>query len=88
MKFKIYAGLAGGFGGAEYLYTEDFESEEKASEYAWEMAIESYESYEGLHGLRTTEEIKVDEEVEFEEALEMYEEERESWLDYYVKKVD
>lgn len=84
MKFKIYAGLGGGFGGAIYIETEDFDSENEAGEEAWRHAIDEYDSYGGLHGLRGVIEIMEEDDVNEDEAYEIYEEERESWLDYYV----
>ena len=38
----------------EYL---EFNSENEANDYAYEKAIEDYESYEGLHGIRGMAEI-------------------------------
>jgi len=54
MKFLIKHALGGGFGGVEMTDGEilEFENEEEAMDYAWEMACEDYESYAGLHGLR------------------------------------
>lgn len=52
-KFKIYAGLSGGFGGAQYHCTDDFIDHADAERYARELAMEEYESYGGYHGLYT-----------------------------------
>ena len=93
-KFKIYAGLGGGFGGANYHFTEEFKNEEVAMEYAYELAVQEYESYEGLHGIRTWEEIREElyemyppEELGREDIELAYNEEMESWLVYYVEEV-
>jgi hypothetical protein len=95
-KFKVYAGLGGGFGGARYETTEEFESEEKAVDYAYECACQVYESYAGLHGLLDWDGVKEDlivsgfyteEEITDEIIEEAYNESREIWLDYYVKEV-
>lgn len=51
MLFEIYAGLSGGFGGASHQETDEFNSEEEALEYAYHLAIEEYQSYEGCHGI-------------------------------------
>ena len=51
MKYNIYAGLGGSFGGATYQGTGDFESREAAEQAAYEAAVEEYEMYEGLHGI-------------------------------------
>ena len=52
-KFKIYAGLSGGFGGARYCGIYECDSADEAETYAREQAIEEYESYGGYHGLYT-----------------------------------
>ena len=51
MKYAIYAGLNGGFGGATFQYVDDFDSEYEALDAAYDKAVEEYESYEGCHGL-------------------------------------
>ena len=94
-QYKVYAGLGGGFGGAKYIETVEAANEEEASQIAYEYAVEEYESYEGLHGLASygdvvdnPEEYGLDEDCQNEEYLwEAYEEERSTWLDYYVKEV-
>ena len=52
-KFKIYAGLSGGFGGATYHGTYEYNSHKEAEDDARELAMEEYESYGGYHGLYT-----------------------------------
>lgn len=51
MKYKIYAGLGGGFGGATYQMTEDYASIDEALEDAYNLSVEEYQSYEGMHEL-------------------------------------
>lgn len=77
-----------GLGGASNYEIIDALDEEEASIYAWEMACQEYESYEGLHGLRTQDEIMEDDDVNEEEAEIIYFEERESWLDYSAEPYD
>ena len=94
-QYKVYAGLGGGFGGAKYIETVEAANEEEAANIAYEYAVEEYESYEGLHGLVSygdivdnPEKYGLDEYCQDEEYLwEAYEEERSTWLDYYVKEV-
>ena len=97
MKFyEIYAGLSGGFGGAQYQCTEQFECIEDAEERAYWLARDEYESKAGLHGLESYEdalnEAKEQEgdncsEVELRElADEIYNEYIESWIEYYAKE--
>lgn len=90
-KYLIYAGLGGGFGKAELVDEEplEFEDKEAAEEYAFDCACEHYESYLGMYGLRTIEEIMEQDEIDDEEiAGEVFNEERASWLDYYVEEVE
>lgn len=95
-QYKVYAGLGGGFGGAKYIETVEAANEEEAADTAYEYAVEEYENYEGLHGLASygdvvgnPEKYGLDEDYcQNEEYLwEAYEEERSTWLDYYVKEV-
>lgn len=86
MKFAIFAGLGGGFNSVSFA--EMFEgSKEEAEVRARQCAIEEYESYEGLHGLRDIEMIMEEDEVSEEEAEEIYNEEVESWIDFNVKEI-
>lgn len=87
-KYKIYAGLGGSFGGADYIDTLDFENYDEAMEFAFRAACEKYNEYAGLYGLRTVEEIMEQDETDEEEAIMIYNEERESWLDYNVELDD
>lgn len=99
MRFKIFAGLNGGFGDAEFQYEKEFASLEDAEYAAYSAALDIYDSYEGMHGLRTIDEI-IEEDLQGEEyadlleeeiqavAEEIYSEERDSWLDYYAEEVD
>jgi len=91
MKFKIY--YASGIGGDQIDYgdsppeTGNFKNRDEAIEYAWEMACQEYDSYAGLHGIRTPEEIMDDEDVDEKEAEEVYREERENVIEYDAKLV-
>lgn len=91
-KWFISYGLGGGFGGANNYEVIDatgsVDSEDEANMYAWEKACEEYESYVGLHGLRTQDEIMEEDDVDEETAEEIYNEERESWLDYSAEPYD
>lgn len=89
-KYNIYAGLGGSFGGASYHGTGEFKSEEDASKVAYEIAREEYESYEGYHGIKDWADVAEDnnldpdDEDNFEEIDELYNEEIESWIEYYA----
>lgn len=93
-RYNLYTGLSGGFGGATFHLTEEFDSIDEATDYARELAIEEYESYGGCHGLVSMDEIcervcserSISEDElspEDEELIENeYMEEVEGWIDY------
>lgn len=60
MLYNIYAGLGGGFGDAEYKGTIDCNTFNDATQVAYELAIEEYESYAGMGGLKSYDEIAID----------------------------
>lgn len=96
MKYKIYAGLGGSFGGATYQHTDEFESDEDALDFAYGLAGLMYDSLEGLHGLPSWEDIRdelsdsygPDEEPSEDDIYELYMERRDNWLDYRVEKYE
>lgn len=88
-KYNIYAGLGGSFGGANYKFTIEANSLEEAEDIAYQEAVEEYEEYEGYHGLKTwaecAEELGVDiENEDSDEVDDLYNEEIESWIEYYA----
>jgi hypothetical protein len=94
--YIIGYGLSGGFGGQRNFMVVEAQNEDDASQVAYEYACEEYEQYAGSHGLRDIGDIMEEDGLENEEeAIEVYNEERESWLDYsaepyskeYEKKV-
>lgn len=93
-QYKIYAGLGGGFGGAQYIGTETFETEQAAYDYAFECACEEYDSYEGLHGLTSyndiyenPEDYGLDEDFSEDDVIDAYRDERENWIEYWAELV-
>ena len=88
MWFKVYGGVYDSYHG---IY--EFKDEEEAMDYAYALALEDYESYEGLHGILDWEQCYYDllemygEEPTEEAVNEHYAETRESWITYYVKEV-
>ena len=89
-KYNIYAGLEGSFGGANYKFTIEANSLEEATDIAYQAAVEEYEEYEGFYGLKTwidcAEELGVDieEEENSDDVNDLYNEEIESWIEYYA----
>lgn len=83
-KCIIGYGLSGGFGGINSYEIHEVHSKEKADKLAWELAIENYESYVGMYGLRTQEEIMEEELMEEDDAHQQFCEEREDWIEYCV----
>jgi hypothetical protein len=79
----------------EYL---EFNSQNEANEYAYQSALEDYESYEGLHGIRSMSEIaeedfgvELDEldynTAEYIDIETTYTEERESQISYSAEEI-
>jgi hypothetical protein len=95
-RYKIYAGMGGGFGGATYECTIEAASERDAEQYAYDLAVEQYQSHEGYHGILSWEEYLEDLEMsgfvgddmsdgEIEDIVnEHYLNEIDSWIDYYA----
>ena len=93
-KFKIYAGLSGGFGGAHFCEVYECGSQAEAEIYAREVAIEEYEYYGGYHGLYTWDSMRQEiaddeydgdiEQVDLEDVDMRMMEEVEGWLTYKV----
>ena len=92
-KFRIFAGLEGGLDGPSYVKTCLYKNKEDAEQDAYQYAIEEYESYAGLHGIRSLndiaeeEDLDLDDERDLREAEEIYNEDLESWIDFYVEEV-
>ena len=87
-RFKIYAGLGGGFGGANFIEEDEFQDEEQAMLYAWEVAMEVYDTYAGMYGIPSYEELAEEYPDYTEDELEdMYLGDAEVWLDYHVEEV-
>ena len=87
--YRIRGALGGGFGGCDnvdWVY-DTFKNENDAMSSAYELACEEYEMYDGMHGLRSVEDIMEEEDIDYEEAEEVWYEERETWLDYEAELV-
>lgn len=88
MKYNIYAGLGGSFGGATYQGTGEFDDVDSAVDYAYEIAVEEYQSYEGYHGILdwydVAEQEELDPETESDSIDQAYADEIENWIEYYA----
>jgi hypothetical protein len=87
MKFYIEYGC--GMGENSMIVSAD--NLDRASSFAYEKAIEEYETFEGLHGILdindVCEEQGIDD-IESDEAWEAYREEREYCLEYFAEEFD
>jgi hypothetical protein len=91
MKYAIFAGLGGGYGGAVFIDFEDCTSMEQADEIACECARDTWESYGGMAGVDG---------YDFEEYQKEYPDATESdyddadneafdsWADYHAEEYD
>ena len=89
--FKIYAGMGGSFGGAIYHGTYEYNDAQEASLEAYSLAVEDYEGYAGYYGVLSRENCREDIIESFgyeptdEEVEDRYQEEIESWIEYYAR---
>ena len=94
--FKIFAGMGGSFGGAQYHGTYEYANIEEATQDAYLKAEEEYQSYEGCHGILSYADCEedlqdsgfIDGDMSDDEIEDMvyshYREEIESWISYYA----
>jgi len=103
-KYKIYAGLGGGYGGPQFECVEEHDTEDQALQSAYQYACEHFEGQLGcgMDGWEDfIEEAKSEVSIEtyedddegYQEALEkiasnLETEARENWTDYYVEEID
>lgn len=87
-KYNIYAGINGGFGGAQYKGTSEYKSDDEAEQEAYELAVEDYESYAGFHGILSWNDIAKQNELDpcedSDEIDELYQQEIDDWIEYYA----
>lgn len=88
MKYLIRFGLSGGFGGANEAKVIDCDTQEQADMEAYYEACDYYDKYDGLHGLRSIEDIMNEDDMDEESATEQWKEEREEWLEYWSEPYD
>lgn len=96
-KYEIFAGMGGGFGGAQSHGIYEFRNFREAERYAYGLAFDEYQSYEGSHGILNREEVYEDclasewidpeaqSEVEIDNIVdEAYIEAVEGWIEWRV----
>ena len=95
--FKIYYSCGCG-GNEDYIEAVDLASAEMT---AYEYAVEDYERYAGYHGIPSVEDVALDmfgdgdcdydlstlTESDWSEVEQEYEEQMQSWLDYWAEEV-
>ena len=89
--YRLYISSVGG--GTVCEGPLEFSSKDIATQAAYDMAVEDYESFEGLHGIPDVGDIMEDkegynlsEDASEDECWEAYYEQRESWLNYWVEE--
>lgn len=91
-KYNLYAGLGGSFNNCEYRGTIECETIQEAEKYAYDLAVDVYESYAGYHGLLTWDEVAeendLDINIDIEEINDLYNEELDTWCEFYAVPFD
>ena len=89
--YRLYINSVGG--GTECEGPMEYKSERDALDDARQMAIDDYESFAGYHGItdigdimECPEDYGLDSDADKEACWEAYYEEREGWMDYWVKE--
>ncbi len=62
----------------------EFSSKRAAEDYAYQRVIEAYDDFVGMYGILTVEEIMKEEDVDESDAEQIFNDNRESELDYKV----
>ena len=89
--YRLYVSSVGG--GTVCEGPLEFSSKDIATQAAYDMAVEDYESFEGLHGIPDIGDIMEDkegynlsEDASEDECWGAYYEQRESWLNYWAEE--
>ena len=91
--YRLYVESVGG--GTFCEGPRPYACEHDAIDDAYHMATEDYESFEGLHGIPDIADImsdkegyNLDEDATEDQCWEVYYEQRENWMNYWVKKAE
>ena len=90
MEFEIRYALVGGFGGLRFREWETIGANDldEANMFAYEEACQLYESYDGLHGLRSHADIMKEDNLLEEDAETVWFGQRESWIAYEARPAE
>lgn len=93
-QFWVFGGMGGGFGGPHFLGTVEGKNidDPEVQEDARTLVVDEYESYAGLHGVRSWDEVKQDleesadpeDEITDEDVEDAYNQEIDSWCSWWV----
>lgn len=93
-QFWVFGGMGGGFGGPHFLGTVEGESidDPDVQSDAYQLVVDEYESYAGLHGIQSWDDVRADleasadegDEITDEDVQDAYNEEIASWTSYWV----
>lgn len=93
--YALYAGMTGSFGGATFQCFAECNSPDEAEQEAYQLAREAYESYEGMYGIMSWEDCRddlvesfPDEDITDADVDAHYQEEVESWTEWWVEPYD
>lgn len=82
LKFIIQYGISGGFNDADYYEVISVENLDKALDLAWTKSCEVYDMYVGTGGLLDIDEIMEEENCSYDEAVDIFNDLRESFIEY------
>lgn len=89
--YRLYVSSVGG--GTICEGPLEFSSKDIATQAAYDIAVEDYESFEGLHGIPDISDIMEDkegynlsEDASEDECWDVYYEQREGWLSYWAER--
>ena len=97
MKYNIYAGMGGEFGGAQFVETVDFPTLDDANQYAYDQAWEEYEFHADCYDIlnwikKVYDKLKEAGELDGMTDNEIrdfvnthYQEEVENWIEWYAE---
>lgn len=93
--YALYAGMTGSFGGATFQTFAECKDDDEADREAYALAMEIYESYEGMYGIMSWEDCREDlidsfpnDNITDADVNAHYQEEKESWTEWWAEPFD